>query len=112
LSFKPDAVAAMISLRGAEGDNAMTETSRRELVGVGWLALACAAHGTAAAQTPGQTTNGKFVCPPCGCGAHPDKAPDQEFDGPGQCPYCAMDLIPKPAASTPKPQALSPGALR
>ena len=32
----------------------------------------------------------KYVCPPCGCGSD-----GKEFDNPGTCPSCEMDLIEK-----------------
>jgi predicted RNA-binding Zn-ribbon protein involved in translation (DUF1610 family) len=48
----------------------------------------------AQAPAPGQ----KYVCPPCGCFGH---GPDQEFNAPGVCPACGMDLIPK-APEAPK----------
>ena len=84
----------------------MIQASRRTLITAGFvgLACACALHGPAAAQAaPG--TSGKFVCPPCGCGAH-DGDKDTEFDKAGACPACGMTLIAKaPPAAPPKPGA-------
>jgi hypothetical protein len=43
----------------------------------------------------------KWVCPPCGCAAD-----GKEFDAPGRCPDCAMELIEKPED---KPSPLATG---
>ena len=76
----------------------MMHASRRTLLtaGVIGLACACAVHQTAAAQTAPAGSSGKFVCPPCGCGAH-DGDKDTEFDKAGACPACGMTLVPKVA---------------
>ncbi|HEV7690634.1 MAG TPA: heavy metal-binding domain-containing protein [Hyphomonadaceae bacterium] len=46
----------------------------------------------------------KWVCPPCGCAAD-----GKEFDAPGRCPDCGMDLIEKPE-DKPSPPATAPVA--
>jgi hypothetical protein len=68
----------------------MSFASRRFVLRTG-LGVACACAGLAAAfaeepPKPGQ----KYVCPPCGCSSD-----GKDFDAPGACPSCGMDLIPK-----------------
>jgi len=46
----------------------------------------------------------KWVCPPCGCAAD-----GKEFDAPGRCPDCAMELIEKPE-DKPSPPATAAAA--
>jgi len=48
----------------------------------------------------------KWVCPPCGCSAD-----GTEFDAPGRCPACGMDLIEKPE-DKPSPPATAPAATK
>jgi hypothetical protein len=69
----------------------MTPNSRRSFLRIGFgVACACAGVGRAFAQAP--APGHKYVCPPCGCSAD-----DKEFDAPGVCPACGMELVPKPA---------------
>lgn len=66
---------------------------RRAFVGLG-LGVACACVATAGAlaePAPKESPTGKWVCPPCGCDAD-----GKTFDGPGQCPACDIQLVPKP----------------
>ena len=75
----------------------MSLNARRSFLKLGFgVACACAGAGAAFAQTP--TPGQKYVCPPCGCSAD-----DKEFDAPGVCPACGIDLVPKAA----KPSASS-----
>jgi hypothetical protein len=77
----------------------MSIATRRGFLRAGMIGAACAcvAGGLArAADAP----KGKWVCPPCGCAAD-----GKEFDAPGTCPECGMELIPKPA---PKPDTPAP----
>lgn len=74
------------------------DRSRRSVLQLGLFTAACAcAVGTIAHA---QEAPGKFVCPPCDCGAHTAKG-DEEFAKPGDCPHCSMPLVPKAAAEKP-----------
>ena len=89
-------------------------TTRRRALQRGFFVATClcvapTAFAAAVTDDPDAAPPGKFLCPPCGCSAHHDNGPDEEFDGPGQCPYCAMVLIAKPAVSQPRPHGASEG---
>ena len=75
----------------------MSNASRRLFLQAGFLGAACACLAPALAVAA-DTPKGKWVCPPCGCAADA-----KEFDAPGTCPECGMELIPKPARKADAP---------
>jgi|SRR5579859_2608282 len=81
----------------------MTYASRRRVLRSGIFGAACACLGPRLAFATDQPPSGKFVCPPCGCAAD-----GKDFDAPGACPECGMQLMPKPA--DPKPDATPPAS--
>ncbi len=78
-------------------------STRRGFLTAGLIGAACvcAVGAARAADAP----KGKWVCPPCGCAAD-----GKEFDAPGTCPECGMELIPKPAPKAAAPPAPKAGA--
>jgi hypothetical protein len=79
----------------------MSIATRRYFLTAGLIGAtcACAAIGARAADAPPVSPKGaKWVCPPCGCAAD-----GKEFDAPGTCPECGMELIPKPARKADAP---------
>lgn len=78
----------------------MSRIDRRAFVTGGLLGVA----GLATGSGVGRAAAGTYVCPPCGCAMD-----GREFDTPGECPACGMQLTPK--LSTPfEPDLLSEGA--
>ena len=80
----------------------MSNASRRLFLQAGFLGAACACLAPALALAADRP-KGKWVCPPCGCAADA-----KEFDAPGTCPECGMELVPKPTdpkAGAPAPKA-------
>jgi hypothetical protein len=86
----------------------MSIATRRGFLRAGMIGAACACVAVgagggvarAADAPPDAQKGGKWVCPPCGCAAD-----SKEFDAPGSCPECGMELIPKPAPKAAAPTA-------
>jgi hypothetical protein len=81
----------------------MITTSLRRMLQGGLFGVACACVAPRLAFAADSPT-GKWVCPPCGCAAD-----GKEFDKPGTCPECGMDLVPKPAPKDAAPAQPKPG---
>jgi hypothetical protein len=83
----------------------MSIASRRGLLKGGLIVFACACAAPRGAFAAETSPTGKWICPPCGCSAD-----GKDFDKPGVCPACGLDLIPKPAdAKDAQPQAPKAG---
>lgn len=85
----------------------MCDSSRRAFMGRSLVILGAmtvaGSLGAATAQTPAPA--GKWICPPCGCAAD-----GKDFDAPGVCPACGIDLVPKPAPAAAQPPQPSPSS--
>lgn len=85
----------------------MKLNSRRFFVKQG-LALAISACACRAAFAQGSADGkGPYVCPPCGCAMD-----GHDFEKPGKCPACGMQLVAKTAPSNPAPDVVTFGVDR
>ncbi len=77
----------------------MCERDRREFIKTSFVVVGALAGAGVARFTLAQPEARKYICPPCGCAMD-----GTEFDSPGRCSACGMELIEKPAADVPRPK--------